>query len=136
MVSVVRSALLMVMVPLRRTMVMAFSGSITRYLHYAIHVIRLAALNLNLDRAVTYFELMLQLLRDGAKHILAAAHTLLLDTDVTTTTNHARTNGPDMKVVDRQDARYGANCPFDRIHVHSLRNAFQQYVDGFFQDFP
>jgi hypothetical protein len=36
-------------------MIMAFSG-FTRYLHYAINVIRLAALNLYLDSAVTNFD--------------------------------------------------------------------------------
>ena len=56
-------------------MIMALSRSTTRHLHYAIHVIRLAALNLNLDRAVSNFELMLQLFRDSAKHILSASRT-------------------------------------------------------------
>src|SRR5260370_16125434 len=77
--------------------VMAFSSGTARYLHYAVHIIRLAARNLNLNSAVTNSELMLQLFCDCAKHILAPAYTLFLDTDVAATTNHSRSNCPDMR---------------------------------------
>lgn len=42
---------------------MFFRGGTARYLHYAVHVIRVAALDLNLDGAVSDSEIMLQLVR-------------------------------------------------------------------------
>jgi hypothetical protein len=38
---------------------MAFRGDITRYLHYAVHIIGVAAFNLNLDGAMTNSKIVL-----------------------------------------------------------------------------
>ncbi len=114
---------------------MALTSSTTRYLHYAVHVVWIAALNLNLDRAVSNFELTLQLFSDSAQHILAASDTLFLNTNVADTTNHARTDGPHVQIVDGQDTSDSINGSFDRLHFHTLRNAFQQHVDRLFHAF-
>ena len=70
-----------------RTVIMSFAA--TRHLHYAVHIIRIAAFGLNLNRCVRNLKIVFQLFGNVPQHVLSASYALLLYRDVTTTTDHS-----------------------------------------------
>src|SRR5437588_8379186 len=86
------------------------------------HTIWIATLDFHLNRRVVDTEIGFQLFSDSAQNILTAAHALFVDHHVAATANHTRADGPDMQVVNFQDAMYARNRLLNLVHIHSGRN--------------
>src|SRR5437773_8893607 len=72
----------------------------------AIHIVWVATCHFHLNRGVGNAEIMCQFFRYSAQDVLAAAHALLVDHDVTATTNQARADCPDVQIMYCQHAMY------------------------------
>src|SRR4051812_28432381 len=84
--------------------------------HFAVHLIRLTPLHLHLHRRVIDVEMMLQFFRHGTQDLLAFADALLCNNNMTTARDHARADGPDVKIVSIEHAGHGTDRLFHRLH--------------------
>ena len=90
-------------------------------LHRAVHVVSVTPLDFDLDSRVADSEMVIQLLIDGAEHLFTASDALFGHHDVATTTNHSRTNRPNMQIMYSEDAMNFSDRVLHLSHVESCR---------------
>src|SRR6476661_3084673 len=82
-----------------------------------VHVVGAAAFHLDLHRCVVDPEFAVQLRNHGPQDLLTRGDRLFVDENVTTAGDHSRADGPDVEVVDVEDAVDGSDSFFDGRHV-------------------
>ena len=86
-------------------------------LHVAIKMVRIAAVDFDLDGGVGDLEIVVELADDGSQNLLAVADGLLFDDDVATACDGVSADSPDVQVVYVADAGDLANGSEDRRDV-------------------
>src|SRR4051794_9851655 len=96
----------------------------------AIHVIGAAAFYLNLDRGVIDLEFLVEFCHDGAEDLLAGGDGLFVDEDMAAGGDDAGADGPDVEVVDVEDAVDGGDGFFNFGHVDVGGGGFEEDVEA------
>src|SRR6267142_6941443 len=110
--------------PERRT---TLSSAANRTLSEAIHVARLAAFDLDLDRRMRDMEARFEIVDDGAQHLLPFTDALFDHQNVATAGNQARTDHPHVKVVHVEHTVRRSNRVNQRRHLDAAGGAFEQH---------
>src|ERR1700722_15847268 len=87
------------------------------WLHVAIQMVGIAAVDFDLDGGVSDLKILVEFGDDGSQNLLAVAHCLLLNDDVATACDGAGADGPDVQVVDIANAGDLANGGEDGGHI-------------------
>src|SRR5258708_15773756 len=90
-----------------------------RALTHAIHVGRVTALDLDLDRGVRDVEAMFDVLDHGAQDLLTLTDALLGHEDVAAARNHTGADPPHMEIVDVDHANHALDGRDEGRHVPS-----------------
>src|SRR5262245_12026952 len=96
--------------------------------HRAVHVIRLAPLDLDLDGCVPDAEVVPEHPGHGREYLLAAPDALLRDEDVAARGEYPGSDRPDVQVVDPEDPGDPADGPLKGLHIDPLGGRLQEDV--------
>ena len=102
----------------------------------AIHFVGVVPFHFNLNRRVINSMMMFQFFDDGLKDLLTFTNGLLVNKDMATAGHRARSDRPNVKIMDIQDTINRRNAVLNRVHIHTERRPLQQDVDAFFEYAP
>src|SRR3954449_3970923 len=97
----------------------------------AVHVGGIAALDLHLNRGMGDVEPLFDVAHDRAKHLLALPHALLRHDDVAAAGDDARTDHPDVQIVDVENAVDVLHRGNHGGHVRAGRRALEEHGGAF-----
>lgn len=90
----------------------------------AVHIVGLAAFHFDLDSRMRDVELTLDVMHDGAQHLLAFANALFGDEDVAAAGDDAGADHPHMEIVDIEHAVTPLMAAMTVLRKKSTRSKF------------